>query len=103
MPVKISQISVHPRSSAATMLHCESWTRVNMTLQKIRKASLHELRVRAAQKVAAFSERRGWSDLVKLPSDDVFAGAAHDLLEHFRSRSKPAFFASFKISPSTPP
>ncbi|HJS23266.1 MAG TPA: alginate lyase family protein [Pyrinomonadaceae bacterium] len=67
-----------------------------MTLEKIRKASLHELRVRAAQKVAAFSERRGWSDLVKLPADDVFAGAAHDLLEHFRSRSEPAFFASFK-------
>src|SRR5829696_921110 len=67
-----------------------------MTLQKIRKASLHELRVRAAQKVAAFSERRGWSDLVKLPSDHVFAGAAHDLLEHFRSRAEPSFFASFK-------
>src|SRR5215211_8169322 len=72
-----------------------------MTLQKIRKASLHELRVRAAQKVAAFSERRGWSDLVKLPSDGVFAGAAHELLERFRSRSEPSFVASFKTPEQT--
>ena len=27
----------------------------------------NELRVRASQRVAAFSERRGWSNLVKLP------------------------------------
>src|SRR6185295_18642003 len=50
------------------------------------------------QRVAAFSERRGWSDLVKLPSDRVFATPSdgHDLLKYFRSRSEPAFFASFK-------
>ena len=39
-----------------------------MNLQKLRNASLHELRVRASQRVAAFSERRGWSNLVKLPA-----------------------------------
>jgi hypothetical protein len=60
-----------------------------VNLEKLRRASLQELRVRAAQKVAAFNERRGWSDLVKLPSDDTF-----DVL--FASRSEPAFFASFK-------
>jgi len=38
-----------------------------MKLQKLRNASLHELRVRASQRVAAFSERRGWSSLAKLP------------------------------------
>src|SRR5687767_2350960 len=38
-----------------------------MNLQKLKNASLHELRVRASQRVAAFSERRGWSSLVKLP------------------------------------
>jgi hypothetical protein len=38
-----------------------------MNLQKLRNASLDELRVRASQRVAAFSERRGWSSLVKLP------------------------------------
>ncbi len=38
-----------------------------MNLQKLKNASFHELRVRAAQRVAAFSERRGWSSLVKLP------------------------------------
>ena len=40
-----------------------------MNLEKLKNASLHELRVRAAQRVAAFSERRGWSNLVKLPHD----------------------------------
>ena len=38
-----------------------------MNLQKLRNASLHELRVRASQRVAAFSERHGWSSLDKLP------------------------------------
>lgn len=38
-----------------------------MKLQKLRNASLQELRVRASQRMAAFGERRGWSSLVKLP------------------------------------
>lgn len=38
-----------------------------MKLQKLKNASLHELRVRASQRIAAFGERRGWSSLVKLP------------------------------------
>jgi hypothetical protein len=58
-----------------------------MNLQKLKNASLEELRVRAAQRVAAFSERRGWSSLVKLPEkvpnvdfklERFFAGL-HDL------------------------
>ena len=40
-----------------------------MKLQKIKNASLHELRVRVSQRVAAFGERRGWSSLVKLPEN----------------------------------
>ena len=40
-----------------------------MNLQKLKNASLHELRVRASQRVAAFNERRGWSSLIKLPKD----------------------------------
>ena len=43
-----------------------------MNLTKLKNASLHELRVRAAQQVSAFSERRGWSTLTKLPGDQVF-------------------------------
>ncbi|HEX6717465.1 MAG TPA: alginate lyase family protein, partial [Pyrinomonadaceae bacterium] len=80
-----------------------------MNLQKLKNASLDELRVRAAQRVAAFSERRGWSALVKLPSDEAFASlldqekssATHDLLEYFRSRSKPKFFESLKNPEAT--
>jgi hypothetical protein len=38
-----------------------------VNLQKLKNASFRELRVRASQRVNAFSERRGWSSLVKLP------------------------------------
>ena len=40
-----------------------------MNLRKLRNASFQELRVRAAQRMAALGERRGWSTLAKLPSD----------------------------------
>jgi len=73
-------------------------------LEKLKNASLDELRVRAAQRVAAFSERRGWSPLVKLPDDEAFVSlltldrttATEHLVEHFRSRTEPRFFASFQ-------
>ena len=45
-----------------------------MKLEKLKNASFDELRVRAAQKFAAFSERQGWSRLVRLPPDG-FVGA----------------------------
>lgn len=77
-----------------------------MNLQKLKNASLDELRVRAAQRVAAFSERHGWSALVKLPTDEALVSLLHpgtikatdDLLEYFRVRSEPAFFPSFQSS-----
>jgi hypothetical protein len=80
-----------------------------VNLEKLKNASLHELRVRAAQRVAAFSERRGWSPLVKLPADETFASlltldkatAVDGLLEHFRSRSQPHFFGSFQDRETT--
>ena len=43
-----------------------------MNLEKLKRATFDELRVRAAQKVAAFNERRGWSSLTKLPSNVSF-------------------------------
>jgi hypothetical protein len=68
-----------------------------MNLQKIRKASLQELRVRAAQRIAAFTERRGWSTLARLPSDRRLQSLLNignaDFLEYFRLRPEPAFFA----------
>jgi hypothetical protein len=62
-----------------------------MKLEKLRKASFQELRVRAAQRVAAFGERRGWSSLGKLPPDDEFQS-----LFVSQTRSEPRFFGSFK-------
>lgn len=75
-----------------------------MNLEKLRNATLHELRVRATQRLAAFTERRGWSPLTKLPNDEALASlltldraaATHHLLEHFRSRSAPRFFPVFE-------
>ena len=39
---------------------------------------MHELRVRASQRVAAFSERRGWSSLAKLPDQVPDADFANE-------------------------
>ena len=80
-----------------------------MNLQKLRNASLQELRARAAQRVSAFGERRGWSSLVKLPGDLEFASlfisakarATDNLLEYFRLRDEPVFFSSFKTPEQT--
>jgi Heparinase II/III-like protein/Heparinase II/III N-terminus len=80
-----------------------------VNLHKLKNATLDELRVRAAQRVAAFNERRGWSSLVKLPADEAFASllmldrttALDRLLEHFRGRTEPRFFGSFQNPETT--
>ncbi|HEV7744026.1 MAG TPA: heparinase II/III family protein [Pyrinomonadaceae bacterium] len=73
---------------------------------KLRKMGVAELRERTSQAAAAFRERRGWSSLTSIPSDialsrllgvqvnsaAIFASGSN-LLEHFRSRKKPVFFA----------
>ncbi len=68
-----------------------------MKLEKLKNASLDELRVRAAQKIAAFTERQGWSKLVKLPSDEAFAS----LVVPRDGRSEPPFFAGFNSPQNT--
>jgi uncharacterized heparinase superfamily protein len=73
------------------------------TLQKLRRTSLAELRERGAQAVSAFAERRAWSSTARLVSDQDFLelidqesiSDALSLLEHFRNRENPRFFASF--------
>ena len=78
-------------------------------LQKLRRASFNELRVRGSQAVAMFAERAGWARGAKLPSDEQllrlldsrqFAGGTPEstavLLDHFRSRSAESFFAAFE-------
>jgi glycosyltransferase involved in cell wall biosynthesis len=73
---------------------------------KLSNMSVAELRVRSAQFLAAFSERRGWSNLIKLPSDDALlkslsnhAGnpsrSATELFAQFRARQRSAFFTAF--------
>lgn len=72
---------------------------------KIKKLRFDEVRVRGEQKLAALAERRGWASLARLPSDaellamidresiDRELSLADNLLENFRSRAKPDFFA----------
>ena len=76
-----------------------------MNLRRLKDATVDELRVRAAQRLAAFSERRGWSTQAKLPTDAEFATLfitpVADLLEHFRTRSEPRFFLSFNSPQET--
>jgi len=76
-------------------------------LRKLRGRSLKELRVRAAQLIAARAEQHDLSKAARLPDDaELFAlfdssrlshaalsGAG--LLDHFRARTSPHFFASF--------
>ncbi|HEX5873581.1 MAG TPA: alginate lyase family protein, partial [Pyrinomonadaceae bacterium] len=67
-----------------------------MNLRKLKNASLDELRVRAAQRVAAFSERHGWSRLAKLPTDRELDG-----LVSLNGRVEAKFFASFESPEKT--
>ncbi len=84
------------RHSRATPL----WT-------KLRGRSFAELRVRARQWLAAWSERAGISAEVRVPPDETFArvltagwaaspsSLAAALLRDFRARTTPRFFAAF--------
>src|ERR1043166_7097428 len=72
---------------------------------KIKKLRFDEVRVRGAQKLAALAERRGWASFARLPGDaellamvdreniDRELSFADNLLDHFRSRTEPEFFA----------
>jgi hypothetical protein len=77
-------------------------------LNKLKGRSLAELRVRGAQAVSAYAERRGLSMQSLLPTDDALLrlldttrfshslNSAESLLEHFRARRSPKFFAAFE-------
>jgi Heparinase II/III-like protein/Heparinase II/III N-terminus len=73
-----------------------------MQLSRLRKLSFDELRVRGAQKWSSFSERRGWSSLGRLPSDDEVLElfppelrSPEKLPGYVRSQLKKSFFKSF--------
>jgi hypothetical protein len=76
-------------------------------LGKLKGRSLAELQVRGAQALSAYAERSGLSSQSRVPSDAALfdlldasflssnAFSAESLLEHFRSRTSPRFFACF--------
>lgn len=76
-------------------------------LGKLKGRSLAELRVRGAQQLAAYAERCGMSSQTHVPTDKEFfklltpshtgqpITTAEGLLEHFRTRTSPTFFAAF--------
>ncbi|MCU1266098.1 MAG: putative Heparinase family protein [Acidobacteria bacterium] len=68
-------------------------------LNKLRRLSIDEIRVRVAQSLNSLREQRGWSPLAKLPSDrdlfellDLQLNSDQELLRHFRTRPTPVFF-----------
>src|SRR6266404_821334 len=107
----VKDISTAPISSSSKGV--ADLAQMSSLVRKIKTFSFDELRVRSAQKLAAFAERRGWSSLTKLPSDaelltmldpesigrDLWS--AQELLQHFRLRTTPRFFASFHARNST--
>jgi Heparinase II/III-like protein/Heparinase II/III N-terminus len=81
-------------------------------LKKLRGRSLEELRVRGWQEASALAEQAGVSNLTRLPEDGPFFQLFEDgriprplseesLLEHFRVRTSPHFFAAFDSPAST--
>lgn len=82
-------------------------------LNKLKGRSTSELRVRGAQALNAYAERRGLARASRLPTDAAllrlldktqFAHApsfTENLLEHFRARTAPKFFAAFDDADAT--
>jgi len=83
-------------------------------IEKLKNADLNELHVRGAQLLAKLAERRGWSSLAKLPTDEALLrmldphscggslpGSGDELLGLFRSRTTPKFFDAFHDREST--
>ena len=73
-----------------------------MQLSRLKKISFDELRVRGAQKWFSFSERRGWSSLGRLPTDqetlELFEPQLRspaEVLEYLRRQIKTSFFRAF--------
>lgn len=80
-------------------------------LKKLKGRGRDELRERGAQKLSAMLERRGLSSQTRVPSDEAFfnllkldgagAASAPALLERFRARTSPRFFASLDARDET--
>lgn len=83
-----------------------------LNLKKLKSRGVTELRVRGGQKLAAWQDRRGLSERVRLPDDVSFlkllsssgkthSTSARELLAQFRERKAPLFFPSFSDQAST--
>jgi hypothetical protein len=76
-------------------------------LKKLRGRDLNELRVRSAQVISIYRERYGLSEQVHIPQDNAFfkllqkVSNSEKLLTDFRTRTSPAFFASFNDKQKT--
>ncbi len=73
-----------------------------MQLSRLKNISLDELRVRGAQKWSSFSERRGWSALARLPTDEEMLrlfepklNSAAEARASVRRQIKQKFFQAF--------
>lgn len=86
--------------------------RLAKKIQKLRLLSADEIRVRSSQKFAALTERRGWTALSTLPTEQKLLElltpevcrdwkSSSSFFEHFRKRTDPKFFEAFLDSAAT--
>src|SRR5437762_3391351 len=78
------------------------------SLDKLKKLTPDELRVRGGQSLHAWLERCGWSSFTKLPSDrelsrllNITFTSEDDLFSHFSHRQRPISFQGLQDQQST--
>src|SRR5215813_2506362 len=86
---------------------------IRRKLKKLKGRRLGELRVRSLQTLAAFAERHGWSEQTRVPDDAILfrlmesnrigtdIRSPDSLLNHFKHRKYPNFFAAFTSQEAT--
>ena len=86
---------------------------IRRKLKKLKGRSLGEIRVRSLQALAAFAERHGWSEQTRVPDDAILfrlmernrigtdIKSPDSLLNHFKHRKYPNFFAAFTSQEAT--
>ncbi len=99
------------RHMALSQPHQIARARSSSRLQKLRRMSLPEVRVRTAQLFHKFAERKGWSRdshllsddglLMRLSKDQKAFDSIEQVYDHFRQRERPHFFPSFRDKEST--
>ena len=102
--VRDQWVELYETLTASSPLHADPPDKFSSPFGKLSRMSFSEMRVRAAQQLYKFAERKGWSSASRLPSDEKLMSefcvskegcSAEQILLHFRNRTQPKFFSSF--------